>query len=73
MKNFEKWLNKNKPKQDEKWEMVNYSWAAEQGWKAALEWLKSVGYCDGMGYYCSFGDDIEEELTGIKQNRPKEV
>lgn len=39
MEAFEKWLDKTKPTQDEKWKMVNYSWAADQAWRAALEWV----------------------------------
>jgi hypothetical protein len=68
MREFEKWYGEDVPDT----EHDDYDWyeGSKHGWKAALEWLKERGYCDGMGFYCSYVDDIDEELTGIKADRP---
>lgn len=41
MKAFEKWLNRKRPTQEHKWEMVNFEWGSKFGWRAALEWFQS--------------------------------
>lgn len=64
MEAFEKWLNKERPTQDYKWEMVNFSWGSQAGWRACLEWIKKISKDGHTLEMCSIEDIIEEELEG---------
>lgn len=65
MKRFEKWADKEDKEDEDPRPYGSEKWARKRGWRAALEWMKSVLKAEDTYPRGTSGNELIEDLKKI--------